>query len=240
MDNDANDNVDNAPAASAEPEGAQVEVKVSDATGTLNVDENAFDKFLDGRSDSYKEMLQKNNVDSFEKHEKWVEGLNSLIGKKGLIDPGEGATEEAKEEYREKLLDAIGRPEDGKYEFDLPDGSKDDYYTDDFLDAIAGVAHKYGMSSEGFQELINTIAMPFNELMGEWERQIGDIEKRVAAATQPDGVSDAPSPAESVNMAEKAREMAAEARRLHSAGQYKQAQAKHAEAQRLYGLAAQG
>ncbi len=96
----------------------------------------SFEQYLDSQPDDYKELLSKNGVDSFEKQSKWVGGLNSLIGKKGIIPPSEGASEDDIAKFKDEVFKHLGRPEAGEYEFDLPEGIAEEYVSQDFLDEL--------------------------------------------------------------------------------------------------------
>lgn len=201
-------------------------------TSASTVDFNAYLSVLppEGR-----ELFKKNGVDSFDKQVKWVANLNSAIGKKGLIRPDEKATDEEKRSYRDSLLKEMGRPDDGKYEFELPEGSKDEYYSDDFLNGLALVAYENGMSKDGFQKLLAAIATPFNGLVSQWETQLGDLKKKIGSEDRmDDGANNNKVTVTREQVREEARAKAIEAEALFRQGNYNAATRLKSEATELY------
>lgn len=124
-----------------------------------------FSSYLNSLPDGDRELLQKNGVDSFEKQSKWINGLNTVLGKKGLVAPGEDATEEEISAYKQSLYKEIGVPEDGEYEFTLPEGTQEEYVSQEFLDELAGVAQEKGINNEAFQAVIDKIYSAYNEMI---------------------------------------------------------------------------
>lgn len=191
-----------------------------------------FTTYVSALPETHKELLTKNGVDSFEKQEKWISGLNTLIGKKGIIPPDENAAPEDKQKYRETLMKELGRPETGEYEFSLPEGSKGDYYTDDFMNGLADIAFKNGMSQEGYQDVVNYIATGFNGVLAQWEKTIGEINKKLGEDKMSDGGDTKQSSKADIHQAAKAKMI--EANELHRKGDYKGAQLLKQQADELY------
>lgn len=120
-----------------------------------------FDDYLKTLSPADQDLLKKNGVDSYEKQFKWVNNLNSMLGKKGLVKPGEDATQEEKDAYTKALHKELGAPENGEYEFDVPKYNgkpvPDEMIDQGFVDGLAGIASKHGLSQQGYQEMVNHI-----------------------------------------------------------------------------------
>lgn len=194
-----------------------------------------FNAYLSALPPEGQELFKKNGVDSFDKQVKWVSNLNSAIGKKGLIKPDEKAGDDEKKAYRDALLKEMGRPDDGKYEFELPDGSNEQYYTDDFLNGLALVAYENGMSKEGFQKLLGAIATPFNQVVGEWEKKLSEIKAKIGEEDKlDDGVNNNKVVQTKEQIHEEARQKLIEANELFRKGNYAAANRLKTEANELY------
>ncbi len=191
-----------------------------------------FNTYISALPDTHKELLTKNGVNSFEAQEKWISNLNSAIGKKGIIPPDEKASDEEKAAYREKLYTELGRPQDGTYEFTLPEGSKSEYYTDEFMNGLADVAFKSGMSAEGYQQLVNFIGTGFNSVLAEWEKTIGEINKKLGEDKMDD--SSNTSTQSKDDMHQEARKKMIEANNLYRKGDFKGAALLKKQADDLY------
>lgn len=116
-----------------------------------------FETFLTSAPKELGELLTKNGVKDFETLNKSYSGLNSLIGKKGLIKPAEGASEAEIAAYQEKLYAEIGVPADGKYEYKIPETIPEDAVSQEFLDSFAATAKEVGVSKDKFQKLIDVV-----------------------------------------------------------------------------------
>lgn len=145
-----------------------------------------FKQYLQALPEPDRELYTKNGVDSFEKQTQWVRNMEGLIGKKGIIPPGENAKPEEKAKFAEQVYDILGRPKDGKYEYELPEGSDEKAYSDEFFGSLATVAHKYGMSNEGFNELVKTIAGAYNQQLSEWRTLYGELQEKLKPDTMND------------------------------------------------------
>lgn len=214
--------------------GATADVTATENEATAGSTSIEFDKYMDSLSDSHKELLSKNNVDSFDAQEKWISGLNSAIGKKGILPPSEDATDEEKAKFKEDIYDQLGRPKDGSYDFDLPEGSKDEYYTDDFLNGLAQVAHKYGMNQEGFQEMMSHIGQTFNSVVKEWEGQVSSIKEKLGEDKLDDSGAINKPVYSKATLHEQARTKAIEAQQQYLDGNYSVAEQLKREANELY------
>lgn len=192
-----------------------------------------FKTYAEGLSEAHRELLTKNGVDSFEAQEKWISNLNSMVGKKGLVAPDENASDEDKAAYREQLLDRLGRPEDGGYNFDLPEGAREEVFADETVNKLATFAHKHGLNEEGFQEAVNLLNELMTPLLGEWEKTIGEINKRLGEDTMNDNASSTNTVSRDT-LREQGRAKMAEASKLWSAGDFKGAEKLQSEAKELY------
>lgn len=204
----------------------------ADAPAAPSID---FNTYMGSLPSEAQEMYKKNGVDSFDKQTKWVAGLNTALGKKGLVRPSDDATEEAKTAYKDAILKEMGRPDDGKYEFDLPEGSKDEYYSEEFLGGLAKVAYDSGMDQKGFQNLVDAIAKPYNEFMTGLEKQLMEIKAKIGEEDKIDDNADNVEVKLSKEQVhEQARQKLIEANDLHRKGNYNQAIKLKNEAQELY------
>jgi hypothetical protein len=191
-----------------------------------------FNTYVSALPDTHKELLTKNGVDSFEKQEKWISGLNTLIGKKGILPPDENAPDEDKQKYRETLMKELGRPDTGEYEFALPEGSNNEYYTDDFMNGLADIAYKNGMSQQGYQDVVNYLASGFNGVLTQWEKTIGEINSKLGEDKMSDNAETKTNHKAEVHQAAKAKMI--EANDLYRKGDYKGAQLMKQQADELY------
>lgn len=116
-----------------------------------------FDQFVSAAPKELQEAFQKNGVKDLETLTKSYNGLNSMLGKKGLIKPAEGASEDEIKAYKQSLYKEIGVPETGEYEFSLPEGIDDKYIDQKFLDELAGVAADNGVGATAFQAIIDKV-----------------------------------------------------------------------------------
>ena len=156
------------------------EVTDNSITATAQITETEtpsfdFDNFLNAVPETDREVLTKNGVKDIDTLTKSYKGLLEMKGKKGLIEPSEDASDEEKTAFKESLLDKLGRPENGEYQFDIPDTVADEYVSDDFLNDLAETAYKNGMSQDGFNELINKMYSAYGkhiEGINQWKAEI--------------------------------------------------------------------
>ena len=128
-----------------------------------------FDNILSKFSEDGQSTLTKNGVKDFDTLEKSYKGLLELKGKKGIIEPSENASDEEKSVFRESLLDKLGRPEEGKYDFEVKEEIADEYITDDFVGELASLAHKNGINNEGFQSILDHIYGNYAKVVNDFE-----------------------------------------------------------------------
>jgi hypothetical protein len=208
---------------------------VTDAPQQNGVDTPAleFNTYMESLSDAHKELLSKNNVDSFEAQEKWTSGLNSALGKKAPLRPEEGAPEAEVKAYQDALKNELGRPDDGKYEFDLSEGSKEEYYSDEFFNGLAGIAFDAGMSAEGYQKLVDHLSTNFNTVIEGFEGQFAELKEKLGEDTMDDSAGSADSMSrDSIHDAAKTK--SDEATAAFNRQDYKEADRLHKEARDLY------
>jgi len=112
-----------------------------------------FDDFKAALPETTRSLLDKAGVKDFETFDKDYTGLTSLIGKKGLIKPEEGAAPEVMAEYNKKLFAEIGVPEDGVYNVEAPEGwNNDNGLGQEVLDGLAELGLKNGLSTGAYKQ----------------------------------------------------------------------------------------
>lgn len=118
--------------------------------GTL--DHSRFDKAPDDFKGLKKDVERYKTFDEYLKGQKERE---SLLGKKGLVEPL--AADATKEQIAERsaLLRKINQaPEDAKgYGLTRPEGLTDAQWDQKYADTIAGIAHKHGLPPSALKEL---------------------------------------------------------------------------------------
>jgi hypothetical protein len=171
-------------------------------------------------------------VDSFEKQTKWVTGLNEIRGKKGIIPPGKDAKPEDIKSFADQVYDLLGRPKEGKYNFTLPEGSKDEAYSDEFMNGLADIAFESGMSEQGFQKLVDKIATSYNEQLAEWSKFVEETKKKLGEDRMEDK-GDA-SLKTKADLHDEAKAKRIEAENLYRKGDYKGAERLKQESDDLY------
>jgi hypothetical protein len=153
-------------------------------------DNSEFNEFLNKLPDNVKELLTKNGVKDFNSFAKDYEGFNVLKGKKGIVEPSEDASDEDKAAFRNNLLDKLGRPDNGEYDFDLPDGTNEDYVDQQFIDDFAKIAYENGMSKDGFQNMVDHIYSAYNKTIQSFTDDFNtykrDVEKKLGEDTLDD------------------------------------------------------
>ena len=127
-------------------------------TEQVNTEPQFYEKF---GGVEFKELFENKKITDEQSLGKWALNANSLLGKKGIIPPSEEATDEERAEFNNQINQLRGVPENGEYEFDIPEGIPDEVIDNEsgqaFRDDLAGLAQEYGMSPEGFQKLIDLI-----------------------------------------------------------------------------------
>jgi hypothetical protein len=126
-----------------------------------------FDSFKSVAPKELVELFDKNGVKDFDTLNKSYTGLNSLIGKKGLMKPVEGAPEAEVKAYNEKLYEEIGVPKDGKYEYTIPEIVPPEAVSQEFLDKLSSKAAQNGVPAKAFQEIINEVYTAYGEMLNE-------------------------------------------------------------------------
>lgn len=221
-----------------ESEATEVAVEVSQgevesvATEAAKEPNVTFEQYLSVLSEEDRGLLEKNGVDSFEKQVKWINGLNSLVGKKGLVKPADDASDEDKAKYKESLLNELGRPENGEYNFEVPETVPDEYVSDEFLNGLAKIGYENGMSTEAFQSMIDYIYDAYGETVNAIEDIKKQIEEQAKEGNLDDAGSQGDNSAESVR--ERAKSLAIEANQEHKKGNFAQAKKLQAESADLY------
>jgi hypothetical protein len=116
-----------------------------------------YEDFISAVPPQLKELYEKNGVKDFDSLAKDYQGFVQLKGKKGLVKPSEDAPEEQKQAYQKELYKEFGVPENGEYEYELPESFKEEWVDKEFLDNLAGLAAENGIGAKAFQELITNI-----------------------------------------------------------------------------------
>jgi hypothetical protein len=143
------------------------------ATASLNVEGAPneptikFEDFTKVIPQELKSLYEKNGVKDFETLKKDYEGFNILKGKKGLVKPDDNAPEELKQAYQKQLFQELGVPENGEYEYELPEIVKEEWVDQTFLDELAAVAADNGINKKAFQEVINKVYSKYGEMVNE-------------------------------------------------------------------------
>jgi hypothetical protein len=143
------------------------------------ISSDSFNDYFNTIPDDKKEVLSKNGVKDTETLIKSYEGLLSLKGKKGILAPAETASDAEKTEYKSYLHKAIGVPENGEYNFDIPDGVNESTIKDDFVNKLANVSYENGISKNAFQQIINTIYPAYQEQINNYEITINEYKQRL-------------------------------------------------------------
>lgn len=149
---------------------AQPAAAAGPATNTNSTPD--FGSFVESAPNELKELFNKNGVKDFDTLAKSYNGLNSMLGKKGLVKPADDAPEAEKEAYTKSLYKELGVPEDGKYEYQLPEkfgpeGQYKDHLDQDFQKGFEEIAARNGMTSKGVQELSDHIWNAYGEMIEE-------------------------------------------------------------------------
>jgi hypothetical protein len=100
------------------------------------------------------------------------------------------------------------------------------------MNGLADIAFKSGMSNEGFQEVVNYIATGFNSVLSEWEKTIGEINKKLGEDKINDSAETKTNNKGEVHQAAKAKLI--EASELYRKGDFKGAQLLKQQADELY------
>lgn len=126
-----------------------------------------FEDFTKSIPQELKALYEKNGVKDFEGLKKDYEGFNSLKGKKGLVKPADDASDEVKQAYQSQLFKEIGVPENGEYEYELPETVKEEWVDQSFVDELAGIAADNGVSTKAFQEFISKVYGKYADMVNQ-------------------------------------------------------------------------
>ena len=149
------DNVDTSPAAGTE---VQTEADINPTLDTDNLLSTSLDNIKpDTSNESWINQLSEEyrsnpNVNKYQTLDEAAKGLinqASLIGKKGLVKPGENATQEEIDSF----YNAIGRPvKSDMYKYEPIEGAPP--VDDEALAGFQEFAHSKGFNQEQFQDLV--------------------------------------------------------------------------------------
>jgi len=151
-------------------------------TDTTNVEATTqttapdFTAFTSSAPKELQELFTKNGVKDFDTLNKSYSGLNSLIGKKGLIKPEEGASEAEVKAYQEKLYQEMGVPTD-KYEYTLPDTIPEEAISKEFIANLETKAKANGVSNKAFQEIMTDVYTAYGEMLNASKPDLSGLQK---------------------------------------------------------------
>lgn len=130
----------------------------------------SFETFISTAPKELQELFSKNGVKDFETLNKSYNGLNSMLGKKGLIKPAEGASEEEIKAYNEKLYNEyLNVPADGKYEYKIPETIPQEAVSQEFLDTLSATAKDIGIGKDKFQKIVDVIYDAYGKMLSTQE-----------------------------------------------------------------------
>lgn len=133
-----------------------------------------FNDFINQFQPEQRQVFEKQGVKDFETLHKSYHGLLSKIGEKGLIPPKDTATDIEKSDFQKQLYKHIGVPSDGKYEYSIADDINADLVSDDFVNNLADIALKQGISKTAFETIVNQI---YREFTPEYQNLVNEIEQ---------------------------------------------------------------
>jgi hypothetical protein len=148
-----------------------------DTTTTTDAPSYSFDDFKSALPETLSESFNKNGVKDFESLDKHYNNLNSLIGKKGLIKPDEGAAPEAVAEYNKKLFAELGVPQDGVYNVPTPEGwGEGNGITQDILDGLATMGVEKGLTPAAYEGVLGLMNETASKLKAQSAEMFGTAE----------------------------------------------------------------
>ena len=110
----------------------------------------------------------------FETFEKSYNGLNEAIGKKGLLKPSEGADEQTMEAYQRQLNEYVGVPENGEYQFNIPESwGEGTGITQGLMDNLAKLGVSKGIGNDAFQGIVDTLGDTVAGMQAQAAEQFG-------------------------------------------------------------------
>lgn len=137
----------------------------------------SFDTFKEALPETTRNLFEKNGVRDFETLDKSYSGLNELIGKKGLIKPDDNAPDDVRAAYKRSLYKEMGVPEDGKYDFQVPETfTAENEISQSMMDSLAKVGAEHGLSKDGFQNVVNVLGDVVGKLNTQAAEQFGTID----------------------------------------------------------------
>lgn len=141
----------------------------------------SFDDFMGQYQPEQRQLYEKQGIKDFDSLHKSVSGLLSKLGQKGLIPPKETATEQEKSDFQKQLYKHIGVPEDGIYEYTLSEDVDSEIISDDFVNQLADIASKNGVSKTAFESIVNEI---YKQFQPEYQELVSEIEQLKARLGQ--------------------------------------------------------
>ena len=137
---------------------------------TTPTDTPSFETFSSTAPKELQELFTKNGVKDFDTLSKSYSGLNSMLGKKGLVKPAEGAPEEEVKAYNDKLYNEyLNVPADGKYEYKIPETIPQEAVSQEFIDSLAATAKEIGIGKDKFQKVIDVIYDAYGKMLATQE-----------------------------------------------------------------------
>lgn len=124
------------------------------------------ESWLMGLDEEYRSNPNVNKYQSQNEMAKGLINMSSLIGKKGIVRPGEGATPEEMGEY----YNSIGRPsESTMYKYDPIEGAPE--VDPDAMSGFQDFAHSKGFTQEQYQGLIEYDLQRGQDAQGQFEQE---------------------------------------------------------------------
>lgn len=129
-------------------------------TEEVNGDEVSvdFESFKSALPETTQGLLDKAGVKDFDSFSKDYETLTGLIGKKGLMRPEEGADEETINKYTQQVFKEMGIPDDGVYNFDVPEQLQSGDISQELLNDLATIGVQKGITPGAFQGVVDSLA----------------------------------------------------------------------------------
>lgn len=141
------------------------------------VEAPSFEDFKAAIPETTREAFEKNGVNDFEALDKHYTNMNSLIGKKGLIRPDESAGEDALKAYTSGLYKELGVPENGEYEFNIPESwDENSGITQGLMDSLAKLGVETGISGKAYQGIVDVLGDTVAQMQNQSAELFGTAE----------------------------------------------------------------
>lgn len=202
------------------------------ANNTNEAPKVSFDDYLNTIPEDRRNVLVKNGVKDTDTLLSSYEGLLSLKGKKGF-KPDDNAPQEEKDAYLKSIYSDIGVPENGEYSFNTPEGVNPELIQEEFVNNLADVAHKNGISQNAFQSVIDTVYPAYQQEVQQYQQEIQALRAKLGEGTM-NPTADA-QPTQSVDNDAVAKRLQSEYTDAHRKGDFETYNQKIAEFNKLRG-----